>query len=306
VEIEGVHQGSTAAPVTVVLPTIGRPQLLEACLGSLEACVPIADDILVVDSSDDHAVADVVTAHVGARARRIHCSTRGLGYAFNLGLHEAKHEVVLLTNDDCTVEQSWVGRGLHHVTKHADAIITGRVRPVGDPEVVPSTIDDPLRREYEAPDFVLFTQCMALRRSDVLGFGGFDGRITPSAEDNDLSYRWLRAGRPIHYEPDFVAWHHDWRTREQLERLYSSYGVGQGMVYGKQLRSGDLLIARYLVSDAVSIARGLAARIVRGRGEHADPRLGLLRGLPIGLARGWRVGSESAPAPNALLASERD
>jgi GT2 family glycosyltransferase len=305
VEVASVQQGS-AAPVTVVLPTIGRPQLIEACLESLGACAPTADEIVVVDSSDDHAVADVVTAHAGAGARRVHCSIRGVGYAFNLGLREAKHDVVLLTNDDCTVERSWVGRGLHHVTKHPDAIITGRVRPFGDSEVVPSTIDDPSRREYRAPDFVLFTQCMALRRSDVLGFGGFDGRISPSAEDNDLSYRWLRAGRPIHYEPDFVAWHHDWRTREQLERLYSGYGIGQGMVYGKQLRGGDLFIARYLASDAVSIARGLAARIVRGRGEHADPRIGLLRGLPVGLARGWRVGSASTPGPNALVTDERD
>jgi GT2 family glycosyltransferase len=301
-----MQRASTAAPVTVVLPTIGRPRLIQGCLESLESCVPMADEILVVDSSDDHAVADVVTAHAEAGVRRIQCSTRGLGYAFNLGLQEAKHEVVLLTNDDCTVEQSWVGRGLHHVTKHADAIITGRVRPFGDPEVVPSTIDDPLRREYSTPGFVLFTQCMALRRSDVLEFGGFDGRISPSAEDNDLSYRWLRVGRRIHYEPDFVAWHHDWRTRPQLARLYVGYGIGQGMVYGKQLRSGDLFVARYLVSDAVSIARGVAARIVRGRGEHADPRLGLLRGLPVGLTRGWRAASEPAPAPSASLKRERD
>ena len=77
---------------------------------------------------------------------------------------------------------------------------------------------------------------MALRRSVVLEFGGFDGSICPSAEDNDFSYRWLRAGRHIRYEPDFVVWHHDWRTREQLERLYVGYGIGQGMVYGKHLR----------------------------------------------------------------------
>jgi GT2 family glycosyltransferase len=296
----------TVAPVTVVLPTIGRPQLVEACLESLESCVPMAAEILVVDSSDDQAVAEVVTAHAGAGVRRIHCGTPGLGYAFNLGLHEASHDVVLLTNDDCTFEASWVGRGLHHVTEHPDAIITGRVRPFGDPEVVPSTIDDPTRHEYKAPGFVLFTQCMALRRSNVLAFGGFDGRISPSAEDNDLSYRWLRAGRPIHYEPDFVAWHHDWRTRGQLERLYVSYGVGKGMVYGKQLRSGDLYVARYLASDAVFIARALAARIVRGRGQHADPRLGLLRGLPAGLARGWRAGREAAPAPTGHFRSDRD
>jgi GT2 family glycosyltransferase len=281
-------------PVSVVLPTIGRPRLTRSCLESLASCEPRADEILVIDSSDDGAVADVVAGFTNAGARRIHCSAPGLGNAFNVGLREAKHEIVLLTNDDCTVERSWVGRGLHHISEASDVIVTGRVLPHGDAALVPSTIDDPARREHVGRRvFVLYTQCMSLRRTDVLAIGGFDGRIRPSAEDNDLSYRWLRAGRRIRYEPDFIVWHHEWRTREQLERLYVNYGVGQGMVYGKHLRRGDLVVARYLLSDLYSICRGLAARLVLRRENRVDPRLGLLRGLPIGFVRGWRVGASS-------------
>jgi GT2 family glycosyltransferase len=284
--------------VTVVLPTIGRPELIRRCLESLSSCEPRADEILVIDSSDESAVADVVAGFAEAGVRRIHYSTPGLGNAFNLGLREAKHEIVLLTNDDCTVEPSWVGRGLHHVYEADDAIVTGRVRPHGDRELVPSTIDDPVRREYVGkPTFVLYTQCMSLRRADVLNIGGFDGRIQPSAEDNDLSYRWLRAGRRVHYEPDFIVWHHDWRTREQLERLYINYGIGQGMVYAKHLRRGDLLAARYLLWNLYAILRGLAGRLILGPRNHPDPRLGLLRGLPVGLARGWRT--DRMPTPDS-------
>ncbi|HEX6507698.1 MAG TPA: glycosyltransferase [Chloroflexota bacterium] len=287
-----VGSGAATAPVTVVLPTIGRPGVLRACLDSLARCEPRADQILVVDSSDDDAVADVVSAFEWAGASTIACHARGLGYAFNLGLREARHEIVLLTNDDCTVEPSWVERGLHYASLDPhDTIVTGRVRPHGGPDV-PSVIDDVVAREYSGKgDFVLYTQCMALRRTAVLDFGGFDGRIRPSAEDNDLSYRWLRAGHHIRYEPEFVAWHHDWRSNEQLERLYVNYGVGQGMVYGKHLRRGDLVIARSLGWQLYAILRGVAARLVRGRPDSPDPRLGFLRGLPVGLARGWRSGS---------------
>lgn len=282
----------TAVRVTVVLPTIGRPELIGACLESLARCDPRADEVLVVDSSDDGAVADVVRGFEWAGASRITCPAAGLGNAFNLGLREARHEIVLLTNDDCTVERSWVGRGLHHISQDGEnAIVAGRVRPRGDPSVVPSTIDDPVAREYLGKgEFVLYTQCIALRRSIVLDFGGFDGSIRPTAEDNDLSYRWLRAGRRILYRPDFVAWHHDWRTHEQLRRLYVNYGIGQGMVYGKHLRRGDFVIARHLLRDVLAITRGMAARIVLRRHNHPDPRLGLLRGLPVGLVRGWRSG----------------
>jgi GT2 family glycosyltransferase len=275
--------------VTIVLPTIGRPQLVRQCLESLARCDPPADEILVVDSSEDEAVADVVNE--SAAARRIAFHVPGLGNAFNRGLHEARHEVVLLTNDDCTVDQAWVERGLSHLSAGEDVIVTGRVRPYGDPSVVPSTIDDPEPHEYaDEVAFVLYTQCMALRRSVVLDFGGFDGSIRPSAEDNDLSYRWLRAGRRIRYEPDFVVWHHDWRTPDQLARLYVGYGIGQGMVYGKHLRRGDAIILRYIAGSLFSASRGVAARLVRGAAPaQPDPRLGVLRGLPAGLVRGWRA-----------------
>lgn len=275
-------------PVTVVLPTIGRPELVRQCLESLTACDPGAADILVVDSSDDEEVANVV-ARFAPVARRIHCAATGLGTAFNLGLREARHEVVLLTNDDCSVEPDWVERGHAHAAANGDAIVTGRVRPRGDPELVPSTIDDATAREYSGKGaFVLYTQCIALRRSPVLAFGGFDGSVRPSAEDNDLSYRWLRAGRRIRYEPDFIVWHHDWRTPEQLARLYVGYGIGQGMVYGKHLRRGDVGVLRHVAAALFWAARAMIARLVRGAQPHPDPRLGMLRGLPTGLVRGWR------------------
>ena len=282
--------------VTVVLPTIGRPELVRQCLDSLAACEPRADEILVVDSSDDDAVLDVVD-DFAPLARTIHCAAPGLGTAFNVGLSEARHEIVLLTNDDCTVEPNWVERGLAHVSAHGAAIVTGRVRPRGDPEVVPSTIDDPTPHEYEGKGaFVLFTQCIALRRSPVLEFGGFDGSVRPSAEDNDLSYRWLRAGRRIRYEPDFVVWHHDWRTPEQLARLYVGYGIGQGMVYGKHLRHGDIAIIRHLATAIYWSLRAVAARGVRGFNARPDPRIGMLRGLPTGLVRGWRAARDGDSA----------
>lgn len=280
--------GSGAASASVVLPTIGRPELVRACLASLAECDPRADEILVIDSSEESAVADVVADFADAGARVVRCARAGLGFAFNVGVREARHDVVLLTNDDCTVDPDWVAAGVAQVS--ADTIVTGRVRPVGDPDVVPSIIDDPVRKRYVGrPAFVLYTQSMAFRRGDLLEVGAFDERIRPSAEDNDLAYRWLRAGRSIVYEPDFVVWHHDWRTREQLERLYVNYGIGQGMVYAKHLRHGDLRIARFVLRDSYAVCRGLVDRVVRGRRPYGDWRLGLARGLPVGLSKGWRA-----------------
>ena len=285
-------------PVTVVLPTIGRPELMRGCLESLAACTPAASEIIVIDASPDDRVRDVVGEFENATIRVVACPRRGLGEAFNVGLREARHEKVLLTNDDCTVEPTWVGVGCASLDPNDGAIVTGRVRPQGDPKTVPSTIDNTTAKTHVGkPEFVLFTQCMAVRRSDVLAIGGFDGRISPSAEDNDLSYRWLRAGRVIRYEPDFVVWHHDWRTREQLERLYVGYAVGQGMMYAKHLLAGDRQIVRFVVRDVYLGARRVASRIRRGPPPWPDWRLGLWRGLPVGLVRGLFVFARRSESP---------
>jgi GT2 family glycosyltransferase len=276
--------------VSVVLPTIGRAELIRRCLESLVACRPRADEVVVVDSSSDDAVVSVVAEFEEGGARTVRCDEPGLGTAFNVGLGTARHDIVLLTNDDCTVDPAWVGVGHRVLARTSDTIVTGRVRPFGAAERVPSTIDDPVAREHTGTlGFFLYTQSVALRRAEVLSFGGFDGRIRPSAEDNDLSYRWLRAGRRILYEPDFVVWHHDWRTRDELDHLYVGYGIGQGMVYGKHLRRGDLAIGRFVVRDVYAASRGLVDRVVRGRRPDGDWRIGLARGLPVGLARGWHA-----------------
>ncbi len=88
--------------------------------------------------------------------------------AFNLGLHEAQHEVVLLTNDDCTVEPTWVERGCPpRLAASRNLIVTGRVRPYGDP--ARRSLDDRRSRSSVStrrkPAFVLYTQSMALHRS---------------------------------------------------------------------------------------------------------------------------------------------
>src|SRR5438270_299876 len=53
--------------VSVLIPTVGRAELLEQCLRSLERCRPRAREILVVDQSDGDEVAAVVPRS-GARA----------------------------------------------------------------------------------------------------------------------------------------------------------------------------------------------------------------------------------------------
>lgn len=282
---------SETLPATVVVCTIGRLSLLEACLESIVACQPRPREIVVVDQSGDPSIKELVARHHDCGARWIQCRKQGVAAARNTGLSSTKYDVLLFTDDDCTVARDWIQHAYDYIQRQPDAILTGRVRAPEGANGVPSTIESRVPRRLTASkDFaVLYTGNMAVSRSSLHAIGAFDERIRPAASDNDLCYRWLKADLPMFYEPGLVVWHHDWRSRDQLTRRYTEYGIGQGMFYAKHLRAGDWSIARYLARDFRTGVRGFAARLLRGPAAEPDYRPGLLVGMPVGLLRGWRT-----------------
>jgi GT2 family glycosyltransferase len=281
---------------SVIIPTIGRPAQLASALASLAACRPWADEVVVVDQSQGPETERVVERFMANGARRIPCDGRGIGLAINAGLRAASNDLVLITNDDCTVAGDWVAVAIQQLAHRRRTIVTGSVLPAGDSLRVPSAKQEPLSRDYtgSVDDGALYGANMAASRTELLEIGGFDERITPSAEDNDLGYRWLRSGRSLRYEPAMRIWHHDWRTPAELRSLHRRYGAGQGMFYAKHLATGDWTMLRFLLRDLRVCGPAAARALCRGR-RPPDWSEGVLLGLPVGLTRGLRtfVGSRS-------------
>lgn len=279
---------SATWPVTVVVPTIGRPELLEACLASLAACEPRADEVLVVDQSGGDAVRSVVETYASAGARVLTLDVANKSLAVNLALEQARHDAVLMTDDDCTVAPSWVGVAWSQLERDPEAMVTGRVLAAGDELAVPSTIHDETPREYtgEIHYGALYGGNMACRASLVLAEGGFDERLTV-AEDNDLCYRWLVDGRPFRYEPELVVWHHDWRTPELLVRTHVAYARGQGAFYAKHLQAGDRRVLPMLRWDLRHGLRSIVLGVARRTPRWQDPYREMVWSLLRGLAAGW-------------------
>jgi GT2 family glycosyltransferase len=274
-------------PASVLVPTIGRVDQLQSCLASLRACRPRPDELLVVDQSGGGDVAAAVADFEDFGATTVACEGRGIALATNVGLRAATNSNVLVTHDDCTVAPSWVRLGHERMAAHPGAIVTGRVLAAG-----PSTIDDPQPHDYtgELSVGALFANNMGLPREQVIEMGGFDERFPTASEDNDLCWRWLRAGRRLLYEPELVVWHHDWRSEEELERLYVHYAYSQGMFYAKHLCTRDLKVLPFLRRDLYEGLRASAGGLLlHDRPRWADRRRGIVRGMPRGLVRGLRL-----------------
>jgi GT2 family glycosyltransferase len=280
-------------PVSVAIPTIGRLGPLRQCLQSLAGCRPRADEVLVVDQSHDPAVAELVAEFASARARLVRCVGKGPASGRNTGLREAQHDIIAMTDDDCTVAADWVAIAWQMMQSDPEKVVTGRVLPVGDPRAVPSTKEDTTPQDFtgDVRMDALYSGNMVLNRALALAEGGFDERFGPDevAEDNDFCYRWLKAGRRLYFEPALVVWHHDSKSPSELDRQYVRYMRGQGFLYAKHLREGDLRMLGNIGRDLLWSARGLAAGVVKRTPRWTDPRRAILRGLPAGLLRGWRV-----------------
>jgi len=297
----------TIGPVSVVIPSIGRLPLLRQAVESVLECRPGAADVVVVDQSRGSDVARLVDELARPELRRVADNGSGIGRAINTGLRSARHPIVLVTHDDCTVRPDWVGVATSLLAERPSLLVTGRVEPAAAEVHVPSCKTDLVAEEHQGGFRydLLYCNNWAVVKREITQLGGFDERagLRLAAEDCDLCFRWTHLGRPVRYEPDMVVWHQDWRSEPQLRCTYRTYGRGLGVFYAKHILAGHRQLLRYLRRD---LARGLAHSWrgrLRGEPPGLDVDRGLLLGLPAGLVTGTveelrlRRAARREPAP---------
>lgn len=117
-----------------------------------------------------------------------------------------------------------------------------------------------------------------------------------TAEDAEWSYRALRKGVSLRYEPDVVLAHYGWRDETRRLEQYRHYALSHGGFYGKYIRQGDLFI---LARAAAHFIRALR-RWIRGS-LRGDAELALLgRAYCLNLLPGIVAGMRSSMTPGEL------
>ena len=238
--------GEARPPVTVVVPTRDRPDMLDRCLRSVRAAVTTDDEIVVVDSAsrDAAAVAEVATRH---SARLVRCRRKGVNRARNAGWQAARHDLLLFTDDDVVVDGGWVDEFVRAAQTHADAaFFTGWVGVLdGQHDRWSVAVKDdpaPALLTGATTGVIGHGANLALRRSSLAAVGGWDealgsgGRFA-SAPEVDLFDRLFAAGHVGWFEPRARAFHDQWRGTGDVVRLQFRYGVGTGARIAKLVRT---------------------------------------------------------------------
>jgi len=159
----------------------------------------------------------------------------GKSYALNRGVREARGDVVVFTDDDVTMEATWLQSltaSLHNAEWAGAGGRTLPERDFGPPHWLA------LDRRHAAPLGIFdmgseakemkespFGNNMALRKKVVEKHGGFRTDLGPCAgssypqksEDSEFGIRLLAAGERLRYEPSAVVYHCVPRSRIQKE-----------------------------------------------------------------------------------------
>jgi GT2 family glycosyltransferase len=215
---------TSAADLTVVIPTRDRWDILRRTLGALRSQTVTGFDVVVVVDGTDQVVPPLDGVRV------VQVPHGGPGAARNTGAAEATTPLLLFLGDDMIPRADLVERHLSRRTEESrELAVMGAVE--WHPEV-PLT---PLRAWIDADGMQFdhrsivgdeagwsrFYSCnVSLSRELFLSVGGFDPDFTYYYEDLDAGWRLGQAGMDLRYAPDAVADHlHTYDEDRYVARL---------------------------------------------------------------------------------------
>ena len=256
------------SPVSVIIPTRNRPEMVRSCLLKIDALVVAPAEVIVCDQSSDFRTSEVVAEFQSSHFRHVVVTGEGAARNRNVGARVAEQEFLMFVDDDCEVAPLWLEAGLAALREFPGSCVGGQVASADEVTVAPSLETQSLPQTWSGKGWYnrLRSGNMGVRQDDFIQIGGFDDRYARAAEDLDLGYRWLRSGRSIRYEPQMLVNHRGWRSQTELEKVYKIYAEDFGAFVGRHVAEGDWWLAR----EAVSVLKRSAKELMSSdRNEHS-------------------------------------
>lgn len=241
------------APVSVVVPTRGRPEALARCRAAL-AAQSVAVEVVVVEDVDG----------------------RGPAWARNEGARRAQGEVVCFTDDDCEPEAGWAEALAGPILGGGAEAATGPVRIAAGATAADeawAAIVEYLQVTAAAPGTAspgfAVTANLAARRGLIERLPFDESFPAAAGEDRDWGERAAREGSTPRFVPGAVVFHRSgMRTRGFLGQQFR-YGMGAARYRraGAGRRVGSLAFYAGLLRSG--FAAGLAPGLLVGAAQLA-------------------------------------
>jgi cellulose synthase/poly-beta-1,6-N-acetylglucosamine synthase-like glycosyltransferase len=254
-------------------------------------------EVLVVDGGSIDGTREIVAA-VGAPVRLVENPRVTAAAALNIGLGEAKGEVIVRADAHTLYEPDYVRRCVDVLEETGAANVGGAMRPVGTTRfgrAVAAVTSSPLgvgpgKFHYAHDRTEVDTVYLGCWRRETLeALRGWDeDHLQWGAEDHELNLRLRAAGGVIVLDPSVRSWYFPRETPRSLWRQYRNYGLGKASTLSKHR---TLPTWRPLAPAALVAATALlGVRRPRAAGAVAAAHLGLAGALAQRLARDPGVG----------------
>lgn len=194
--------------ISVAIPTYRRETVLLDTINYLLRLDPSAAEILVIDQTEEPSskTADELRAMDKAGSIRwVRLTEPSITHAMNVGLMEAKHDVVLFLDDDVIPCPALIAA---HARAHKNGcnIVAGQVLQPGEEPDLESSQSNGFR--FRSSTAQMITEVMggnfSTKRKLALRIGGFDENFVHAAYrfEADYAARALASGEKIYFEPE--------------------------------------------------------------------------------------------------------
>jgi mycofactocin system glycosyltransferase len=225
--------------VTVIIPDRDRKKALLECIESVLAQDYASDriEVIVIDDGSKHDVKDLA----GAFPCKLLTNTesRGQSYCRNLGVRQAKGEILAFLDSDCVAGRSWLkalvpcfqwdkaGAVGGYVDGYSQKSLLDRYEKAFSPLNLGRFI---LRGGKGASTFYVPTCNLLVRRKAFWEAGGMREELHVG-EDVDFSWKMRDAGWEELYVPSGTVMHKHRNKLEAMLRRRAFYGTSEAILY---------------------------------------------------------------------------
>ncbi len=210
---------STINPVSIVVPIKNRGDLLPNLIKNLSNLDYSEYEIIIVDDCSTDDTRELLKNYP-IKSIILEKSV-GSAEARNIGIKEAKNNIIALTDSDCFVSKNWL-RNLVPYLNNYD-VVGGRVKFCDDTEEKFNPFNTKKETILTKDSSINFlnTSNMIFKKDLWKISGGF---LNYRIEDLEFSWRLLKKGFKLIYSPKGLVIHHGNRTPIQNIKKYLQYG----------------------------------------------------------------------------------
>ena len=298
--------GSRLPMVSVIVAMRNEEGFIERCLDSVaeQDYPPEQLEVLVIDGRSTDRSREIVSAkeETMPSLRLLDNEKRISPVAFNIGIREARGEVVTIISAHCYLAPNYVSSCVEYLQKTGADCVGGPIETIGENDTAraialamssPFGVGDALFRYSEREQYVDTLAFGAYRRDVFDRVGLFDEELVGS-EDDEFNYRLRSQGGKLFLTPAIRSFYYGRSSLRDLCQQYFRYGLGKVRVMRRhpgQTRLRHLIPSLFVLALALSavlafLSRWFALLFAFVAGSYV--LLSLLVSFRIAAREGWR------------------